>query len=106
MKIPRRKHKADVPSVAMGDIAFNLLIFFVILAKAQDDSHLNWTPASTAKVESAGVTRVRLRPSGTKGWKPSSSSSSLICLLTPGCDVCSFSAAAVMLSPVWATAAR
>lgn len=42
----------------MGDIAFNLLIFFVILAKAQDDSHLNWTPASTAKVESAGVTRV------------------------------------------------
>ncbi len=58
MKIPRKKHKADVPSVAMGDIAFNLLIFFVILAKAQDDSHLNWTPAATQKVESAGPTRV------------------------------------------------
>ena len=26
--------KADVPSTAMGDIAFNLLIFFVILARA------------------------------------------------------------------------
>lgn len=58
MKIARKQHKADVPAVAMGDIAFNLLIFFVILAKAQDDSHLNWTPASTAKVESAGASRV------------------------------------------------
>ena len=41
--------KADVPSVAMGDIAFNLLIFFVILAKAQDDSHLQWQPAQAKK---------------------------------------------------------
>ena len=54
----------------------------------------------------AGVTRERLRPSRTKIWKPSSSSSSLICFDTPGCEVCSFSAAAVMLRPVWATAAR
>ena len=30
MKIPRKKSRADVPSMAMGDIAFNLLIFFVI----------------------------------------------------------------------------
>ncbi|HND51103.1 MAG TPA: biopolymer transporter ExbD [Pirellulaceae bacterium] len=58
MKLTRKKHKAEVPSVAMGDIAFNLLIFFVILAKAQDDSHLNWTPASSSKVESAGVSKV------------------------------------------------
>ena len=32
----------------------------------------------------AGVTRERLRPSRTKIWKPSSSSSSLICFETPG----------------------
>lgn len=51
MKIPRKKFKAEVPSVAMGDIAFNLLIFFVILARAQDDSHLKWQPASTPRVE-------------------------------------------------------
>lgn len=57
MKIARKTYKVEVPSVAMGDIAFNLLIFFVILAKAQDDSHLNWTPAATAKVESAGASR-------------------------------------------------
>ena len=61
MKIPRKKFRAEVPSVAMGDIAFNLLIFFVILARAQDDSHIKWQPASTPKVEavkSVGVTVV------------------------------------------------
>lgn len=40
--------------MAMGDIAFNLLIFFVILARAQDDSHLQWTPAKAGNLESAG----------------------------------------------------
>jgi len=61
MKIPRKSFRAVVPSVAMGDIAFNLLIFFVILARAQDDSHLKWQPASTPEVEavkSVGVTVV------------------------------------------------
>jgi biopolymer transport protein ExbD len=53
MKVARRKFKVEVPSVAMGDIAFNLLIFFVILAKAQDDSHVQWTPAKDPKVEAA-----------------------------------------------------
>lgn len=61
MKIPRKRFQATVPSIAMGDIAFNLLIFFVILARAQDDSHLKWQPASTPKVEAvkhAGVSVV------------------------------------------------
>lgn len=58
MKIERRRLKVEVPSVAMGDIAFNLLVFFVILAKAQDDSHLKWDPASTVKVENAGQAKV------------------------------------------------
>lgn len=40
--------------MAMGDIAFNLLIFFVILARATDDSHLQWTPAKVRNLESAG----------------------------------------------------
>ena len=38
--------------MAMGDIAFNLLIFFVILARAQDDSHLTWQPAKAENLES------------------------------------------------------
>ena len=39
--------------MAMGDIAFNLLIFFVILARAQDYSHLQWTPAKAQNLEQA-----------------------------------------------------
>ena len=39
----------------MGDIAFLLLIFFVILARAQDDSHLRWRPALANKLEAAGT---------------------------------------------------
>ena len=42
----------------MGDIAFNLLVFFVILARAQDDSHLQWTPAKAEKIEAVGYSKV------------------------------------------------
>lgn len=58
MKIQRKKMNVVVPSMAMGDIAFNLLIFFVILARANDDSHVNWTPAKTVKLEQAGFSKV------------------------------------------------
>jgi len=51
MKIPRKQFDASVPSMAMGDIAFLLLIFFVILARAQDDSHLQWEPAKAKQVQ-------------------------------------------------------
>ena len=60
MKIARRTFRVEVPSVAMGDIAFNLLVFFVILAKAQDDSHLEWKPASTPKVEKSATPRASI----------------------------------------------
>ena len=42
---------ASIPSAAMGDIGFLLLIFFVILARAQDDSHVQWQPAKLKEVE-------------------------------------------------------
>ena len=54
MKLKRQKFDASIPSVAMGDIAFLLLIFFVILARAQDDSHLRWDPASSDNVANVG----------------------------------------------------
>ena len=60
MKIQRKKSIAEVPSMAMGDIAFNLLIFFVILAKAQDDSHLQWEPAKAEHLETAGFSQVSI----------------------------------------------
>ena len=40
--------------MAMGDIAFNLLIFFFILARASDDSHLQWTAAKADDLKNAG----------------------------------------------------
>ena len=58
MKIKRRASKAEVPSIAMGDIAFNLLVFFVILARAQDDSHVEWTPAQAKDLEVARHAKV------------------------------------------------
>lgn len=58
MKITRKSLKADIPATAMGDIAFNLLIFFVILAKSQDDSHLEWSPAQASNLQSSGQSNV------------------------------------------------
>ena len=58
MKIRRLAVRADVPSTSMGDIAFNLLIFFVILARANDDSFLNWQPAHARNLEAAGYAKV------------------------------------------------
>lgn len=57
MKLPRKKLTASVPSFAMGDIGFLLLIFFVILARAQDDSHIQWQPARLDKIEMAPAAR-------------------------------------------------
>jgi biopolymer transport protein ExbD len=57
MKLPRKKLTASVPAFAMGDIAFLLLIFFVILARAQDDSHIQWQPAKLRDVEMAAAPR-------------------------------------------------
>jgi len=57
MKLKRRSISAEVPSMAMGDIAFNLLIFFFILARAQDDSHHQWKPATTNKADTASHVR-------------------------------------------------
>lgn len=44
--------------MAMGDIAFNLLIFFVILARAEDDSQVIWTATTGVKLEQAKNVRV------------------------------------------------
>jgi biopolymer transport protein ExbD len=51
MKIVRKPDEVRRPSTAMGDIAFNLLVFFVILARGQDDSHIQWQPAHVPNLE-------------------------------------------------------
>jgi biopolymer transport protein ExbD len=58
MKIKRKTSRAEVPTMAMGDIAFNLLIFFVILARVTDDSHLKWQPAQAKETESGKQAKV------------------------------------------------
>jgi len=50
MILQRRKLNADVPSMAMGDIAFLLLIFFIILARVTDDSHLKVNKAKAEEL--------------------------------------------------------
>ncbi len=46
MKFKRRKLEITAPYVSMADIAFNLVLFFLIMAKTQDDSNrIDWTPA-------------------------------------------------------------
>src|SRR5262245_62708861 len=62
--------------------------------------------ARAATSSPAGVRRLSARPSRTKRVRPSSSSRSRICLLTPGCEVCSACAAVVTLRPFWTTAAK
>ena len=57
MKLPRKKLTASIPTFAMGDIAFLLLIFFVILARAQDDSHVQWQPARLKDVKIASAAK-------------------------------------------------
>jgi biopolymer transport protein ExbD len=57
MIIPRRPIQATVPTFAMGDIGFLLLIFFVILARVQNDSHIQWTPAQVDEVAPAAAAR-------------------------------------------------
>jgi biopolymer transport protein ExbD len=55
MIIPRRQIQASIPTFAMGDIGFLLLIFFVILARVQNDSHIQWTPAQVEEIKPAAA---------------------------------------------------
>jgi biopolymer transport protein ExbD len=51
VKIRRRKIEVGIPYLPMADIAFNLVLFFIMLAKTQDDSNLQWTPAHASRLE-------------------------------------------------------
>ena len=59
--------------MAMGDIAFLLLIFFVILARVRDDSHIQWKPADGTELVKPETMRVSVAidrdnsPDGTVG---------------------------------------
>ena len=57
MKIRRRKIEVGIPYLPMADIAFNLVLFFIMLAKTQDDRN-QWEPARVPQVEKIGQSRI------------------------------------------------
>ncbi len=48
MKIRRSKLEVMPPAVAMADIAFNLVLFFLMMARTQDESNIKWEAAQRA----------------------------------------------------------
>lgn len=58
MRIKRRKLEVTPPYVSMADIAFNLVLFFLILAKTQDDSHIQWEPVRAGDLKQAPSSRM------------------------------------------------
>ena len=48
MKIPRaKKVAAGIPLASTADVAFLLLIFFIVMAKGTTESAVDWKPATT-----------------------------------------------------------
>src|SRR5580692_11792543 len=60
MRFKRRKLSVIPPYVAMADIAFNLVLFFLILAKIQDDRNLKWDPASAVETKKFSNAKVSI----------------------------------------------
>ncbi len=56
MKIARRKPQANVPTTAVGDVVFNLLIFFLVLMASQMTPSLKWEPAEGEQLEKFAAT--------------------------------------------------
>lgn len=57
MKRRRKLPEAPIPYIPMADLAFNLLIFFLVLAKSQQDT-LPWAKASAPVVSQMISTKV------------------------------------------------
>lgn len=60
MKFKRRKLEVVPPFVSMADIVFNLVLFFLILAKMQDDSQIKWEPAQATGAKPVGKAKVTI----------------------------------------------
>jgi biopolymer transport protein ExbD len=60
MKFKRRKLEIVPPFVSMADIVFNLVLFFLILAKMQDESQIQWEPAEAGGAKPVAKARVSI----------------------------------------------
>ncbi|OWK35640.1 ExbD/TolR family protein [Fimbriiglobus ruber] len=64
MKLKRRTTELAPPFVPMADLVFNLVLFFIILAKTQDDANITWTPAKGTGLQQVANARVTIKVSG------------------------------------------
>jgi biopolymer transport protein ExbD len=60
MKFKRRKLEAVPPFVGMADIVFNLVLFFLILAKMQDQTQIQWEPAQATGAKPVAKAKVSI----------------------------------------------
>jgi biopolymer transport protein ExbD len=60
MKFKRRKLDIVPPFVGMADIVFNLVLFFLILARIQDESQIKWEPAQAKGAKAVAKARVTI----------------------------------------------
>jgi biopolymer transport protein ExbD len=67
VKFKRRRLDVIPPYVSMADIAFNLVLFFLMLAKTQDDSHIEWQPASDPRTKQIANAKVSIMVDGKGG---------------------------------------
>jgi biopolymer transport protein ExbD len=58
MAFTRKKLEITPPYVSMADIAFNLVLFFLILAKTQEEKPIEWTVVKTTGTEKISNARV------------------------------------------------
>ena len=61
MRLKRKKLEVSPPYVSMADIAFNLILFFLILAKTQDDTHIQWVPVKSTGIKEVANSRVTIK---------------------------------------------
>jgi biopolymer transport protein ExbD len=60
MKFKRRKLEIVPPFVSMADIVFNLVLFFLILAKMQDETQIQWEPAQASGAKPVAKAKVSI----------------------------------------------
>ncbi|WP_020471067.1 ExbD/TolR family protein [Zavarzinella formosa] len=60
MKFKRRKMEVTPPYVSMADIVFNLVLFFLILARTQESTLFDWEPAKAKETKKAPKSQVTI----------------------------------------------
>ncbi len=60
MKFKRRNLEITPPFISLADVAFNLVLFFLIFAKVKDDRLIEWKPAQGSGTKQVGKAKVSI----------------------------------------------